>query len=469
MRQFQWSILIAVSAALLLAAGPLWAQTRPDAGLPGDDEIRQVLLQRIDTMKQGVGIVVGIIEPAGQRVIAYGQLNQDDAHPLNGDTVFEIGSATKVFTSLLLADMAQKGEVALDDPVSKYLPPGVKMPQRGGKSITLVDLSTHTSGLPRLPDNLFILNPNNPYAFYPVPLLYDFLSHYQLQRDIGSEYEYSNLGGGLLGHVLSLRAGMEYEQLVRSRICKPLGMDSTVIKLTPELKARFAAGHGPDLTPRANWDFLSLPGAGALRSTVNDMLKFLDANLNEGKSPLGDAPAFMLKTRRPTGTPDQEIALGWMVEKKFGDEIIWHNGGTGGYRSFMGFRPKTKIGVVVLSNTFTDAGVDDIGRHLLDSRFPTIKPAAEHREIAIDQKLLDTYVGKYPLAPNFVLTITHEGDRLFAQATGQPKYQIFPEGPRAFFYKVVDAQITFEVDKTGRATKLVLHQNGNDLPGLRTE
>ena len=162
--------------------------------------------------------MVGVIEPQGRRVVAYGSLNQGDPRPLNGDTIFEIGSVTKVFTSLLLADMVQRGEVALADPVAKYLPADVKVPERGGRVITLVDLSTHTSGLPRMPSNFHPKDPANPYADYTVEQLYQFLSSYQLTRDIGSQFEYSNLGGGLLGQALARRAGMDYEALVRSRI-----------------------------------------------------------------------------------------------------------------------------------------------------------------------------------------------------------------------------------------------------------
>ena len=210
-------------------------------GLASDADIRQILVDRIDQQHQSVGIVVGVIGPEGRRVIAYGHLEKGDPRPLNGDTIFEIGSVTKVFTSLLLADMVQRGEVALADPVAKCLPPVAKMPERNRRSIALVDLATHTSGLPRLPTNMSPKDPNNPYADYSVEQLYRFLSRYQLSRDIGSQYEYSNLGGGLLGYVLALRAGMTYEALVESRICKPLEMNSTRITLTPEMKARLAA------------------------------------------------------------------------------------------------------------------------------------------------------------------------------------------------------------------------------------
>lgn len=454
---------------LVLAVVMLFAfadgQSAPKPAVPSDADVRQILVDRIDLQHQSVGIVVGVIGPEGRRVIAYGHLEKGDSRPLNGDTVFEIGSETKVFTSLLLADMVQRGEVALGDPVAKYLPPGAKMPERNGRSITLVDLATHTSGLPRLPTNMSPKDPANPYADYSVEQLYQFLSRYQLTRDIGSQYEYSNLGGGLLGHVLALRAGMSYETLVESRICTPLDMNSTRITLTPEMKARIAAGHNAALDTVENWDLPTLAGAGALRSTANDMLTFIAANLGYTKSPLATAMAAMRKERRPTGQPGLEMALGWHIFTTGGTEIIWHNGGTGGYRSFMGFDPKARVGVVLLSNAETSAGVDDIGRHLLDPSVPLLTPPKEHKQVTADPKLFDGYVGRYQLAPNFIMTITRDGDHLFEQATGQPKFEIFPEGDRDYFLKVVDAQITFVNDSHGHATELILHQNGRDAHG----
>lgn len=464
------AFLVFALAAILPVANVL-AQPLPDSSVLPDAEIRKILIERIDTGRQGVGIVVGVIEPKGRRVVAYGALGKDDKRPLNGDTVFEIGSVTKVFTSLVLADMVQRGEVALTDPIARYLPADVKVPQRGGHAITLQDLSTQTSGLPRLPANFSPKDPANPYADYSADNLYQFLSAYELTRDIGSQYEYSNLGVGLLGHVLARRAGADYEALVTSRICRPLEMTSTRIALTPEMKARFAVGHNDQLKPVPNWDFQALAGCGALRSSANDLLAFLAANLGYTKSPLAPAMAAMLKVRRPTGAPGLDIALGWHIFTGEGNEIIWHNGGTYGYRSFVGYDPKTRAGVVVLSNTFTAAGIDDIGLHLLDAKRPLIKaqPAKERKEAAVDPKLFDGYLGRYQLAPNFILTVTREGAHLFAQATGQGKAEIFPESEREYFYKVVDAQITFTTGNQGRATELTLHQNGQDMPAKRLE
>jgi serine-type D-Ala-D-Ala carboxypeptidase/endopeptidase len=433
-----------------------------------DAEIRKILVERIDARQQGVGIVVGVIEPTGRRIVSYGNFDRKEKRAVTGDTLFEIGSVTKVFTALLLADAVQRGEVALTDPVAQYLPPNTKVPERGGKKITLQDLATHTSALPRLPSNFTPKDPANPYADFTVAQLYEFLAGYELPRDIGAEYEYSNLGAGLLGHALARRAGMDYETLVRTRILTPLAMKSTAITLSDALKKRLAPGHDAQLERVPNWDLPTLAGAGALRSTANDLLNFVAAHLRITPSPLAPAITAMLAVRRPISS-GQQVALGWHIAQgPEGREIVWHNGGTGGYRSYIGFDAKNRTGVVVLANTFNTIGIDDIGQHLLDPASPLLEAAKPRKEVAVDPKVLDAYAGTYELAPKFALTITREGNRLFAQATGQQKAELFPESDKKFFYKVVEAQITFQTDDQGRATGLVLHQNG-DHPAKRVE
>ncbi len=468
-------MLLTIAGATLMAVSFVAAQSVPVAEIPSDADILRILAQRIDDEHQSVGIVVGVIDPTGRRVVTYGSLAKGDPRPLNGDTIFEIGSITKVFTSLLLIDAVERHEVALTDTVAKYLPTPVKMPERGGRSITLQDLSTHTSGLPRLPINMTPQDAANPYADYSVEQLYQFLSGYQLTRDIGAQYEYSNLGGGLLGHVLARRAGMDYEALVRSRITGPLGMSSTSISLSPAMAARFAVGHSPTLQPVANWDLPTLAGAGALRSSTNDLLMFLAATLGYSNTPLGPAMAAMTSVRRPTGVPELEVALGWHIFTANGKEIVWHNGGTAGYRTFMGYDPKARVGVVVLSNAGTLAGPDDIGRHLLDPQSPLLAqnapqltPLATRTEVAVASPTFDRYVGRYQLA-SVLLTITREGEHFFAQLTGQPKLEIFAESEKDYFLKIVDAQLTFETDAEGRATSVVLHQNGRDQRAKRID
>ncbi|HEY3927520.1 MAG TPA: serine hydrolase [Candidatus Koribacter sp.] len=458
--------LIIFLCALTLGVLPLAAQS--STAFPTDAQVRDLLVNRIDKDHQSVGIVVGLVDANGRRFVSYGKFDTAaDSRPVDPNTVFEIGSVTKVFTSLLLADMVQRGEVALTDPVAKYLPPTVKVPQRNGKQITLEDLATQSSGLPRLPSNLKPKDPTNPYADYSVDDLYAFLSSYELTRDPGSQYEYSNLGVGLLGHALARRAGMDYDKLVRTRILEPLGMKSSGIALTADEKSRFAVGHDATMKPYPYWDLPTLAGAGALRSTASDMLTFIAANLGYVKSPLAAAMAAQIAVRRPTGTAGLEIALGWHILNRDGHEIIWHNGGTGGFRSYVAFEPKSGRGVVLLSNASTTIGVDDIGQHLLNPNAALWQPLKEHKQVSIDPKIFDNYVGQYRLAPSLVLTVTHEGSQFFVQLTGQPKFELFPESDHDFFIKTVDAQITFQTDSQGHATALVLHQGGVDQTAAR--
>jgi len=436
------------------------------APVPGDTEIESILRARIDQAKQSPAIVVGIIDEAGSRIIGYGKLETGQARP-NGNTIFEIGSATKVFTALLLADMVERGEVSLDAPISQYLPRSVQVPTRNGRQITLLDLATHTSGLPRLPDNFSPKNPEDPYADYSVEAMYAFLSGYTLPRDIGAEYEYSNLAVGLEGHILALKAGTSYEALVLQRICRPLGMTNTQITLSPELKTRLAAGHNSAGQPVANWDLPTLAGAGALRSTANDLLKFLAVNLGLVKSDLWPAMKATHTARHSAGSPDMDIGLGWHISKKYGAGLIWHNGGTGGYHSFLGFDPNQKRGIVVLANSARR--IDDIGFHLLEPRhqLAQFQPAKERHTISLPPETLRRYVGQYELAPGVFFSLRLQTNHLMARLTGQSYTEIFPESETEFFYKVVNAQLSFVKSSDGKVKSLVLHQNGADQPASK--
>ncbi|WP_297691298.1 serine hydrolase [Phenylobacterium sp.] len=447
------------------------AQPPPAWVTPDDETIRRILIERIDTQKDGVAAVVGVVDAAGRRFVSYGPRSKAAPAPVDADTVFEIGSMTKVFTSLLLALAVQRGEVTLDEPIQKLLPASVHAPERNGHQITLIDLATHTSGLPRLPTNLKPKDPLNPYADYTVEDLYAFLNGYQLTRDPGSHYEYSNLGGGLLGHLLARRAGADYETLVRTRITGPLGMTSTAITLTPALRARMAQGYTAALEPTPNWDLPTLAGAGALRSTAADIATFLAAELGFKPTPLKAAMEAQLAPRRPGPAPNMQTALAWLISSIRGRQIVWHNGGTGGFRTFMGFDPQARVGVVVMTNAATSRGGDDIGLHLLSGYplMPAPPPRSIHHEITLPPEALQAFVGQYDFAPTASVFVTRDGDQLFAQLTGQGKARIFPETANNFFYKIVDAQLTFERGPDGRVTGLVLHQSGRTLRAVRVE
>jgi serine-type D-Ala-D-Ala carboxypeptidase/endopeptidase len=459
-------------ACVVLYVGQAPAQTTASSPgvAPSDAEIRRILAERIDVEKQGVGIVVGVIDSHGRRIVTYGAPEKGDQRPLDGDTLFEIGSITKVFTALLAADMAQRGEVKLDDPIQKYLPAAVKIPERGGKQITLIDLATHTSGLPRMPENFRPKDPSRPYADYTVDALYSFLSSYELRRDIGVKYVYSNLGFGLLGLGLAQRAGMDYEKLVVARICDPLGMTSTRITLSDSLRRRFAAGHTSDLVTVPEWEIPSLAGAGALRSSANDLLTFLAAMMGYTDNPLAAAQKKTLSIKRPTGAPFMETGMGWDIDTRGGSEIISKGGATAGYTSFIGYSPQSRVGVVALANTSAGEGTTDIGQHLLDARYPLWVPeSSPSSEPTLEAKVLDGYVGHYEMTPTFILAVTREGSQLYVQATNQPRFAVFPKSNAEFFYKVVDAQITFETDPQGHANTLILHQGGRDQKAKRID
>jgi CubicO group peptidase (beta-lactamase class C family) len=358
-------------AALFLAFVPcLGAQ---GASVPtSNGELLSLIQQRVDAGRN-TGIVVGVLRgSAAPLVAAYGNPGPG-AKPLDPDSVFEIGSITKVFTTTLLMDMADRGLVKLDDPVGKYLPSTVRVPSRNGRQITLVDLATHTSGLPRMMSNLKPADPGNPYGSYTVEQLYEFLSSHELARDVGAQYEYSNVGMGILGHVLALRAGKDYEELAAERILRPLGMTHTGITMTPWMKEHLAVGHNMAGAPVPAWDVRTIAGAGALRSTLTDMLTFARANLDARAGKLQSLMQQAHTARHPTGRPGLSVGLGWHIRESDDQTIVWHNGGTGGYRTWMGFDAKRGTAAVVLTNS--THGADDLGLTLLNpkSQIPTPK------------------------------------------------------------------------------------------------
>jgi D-alanyl-D-alanine-carboxypeptidase/D-alanyl-D-alanine-endopeptidase len=433
-----------------------------------DSAIRAIIKDRVDS-KRSSGIAVGVLDPDGHtRVFGYGA--SGTSRPIDANSVFEIGSITKTFTGTTLADMVVKGEVKLDDPVAKYLPSSAHVPSRNGREITLVDLATQSSGLPRMPTNFAPKDQTNPYADYTEQQAIDFVSSYQLTRDVGAKYEYSNLGMGLLGIALVRREGTSYEALVRKHVLDPLGMSDTRVVFTPSMRERLALGHSEGGEVVSNWDIPGLAGAGALRSTVNDMLKYLAANVDPAHSPIAAALEMAHVKRHGTDNPNLSLGLAWhILATPSGNSITWHNGGTGGYRTFIGFDPARHAGVVVLSNSNTS--VDDIGMHFVDPRMP-LAPApvkVTHTEITLAPTVLDRYVGEYELAPNFHIVVTREGNALYGQPTGQDKVQLFAEKEDGFFLKVVEAQIVFTKDSSGNVTGLVLKQNGQESPGKKVK
>jgi D-alanyl-D-alanine-carboxypeptidase/D-alanyl-D-alanine-endopeptidase len=454
-------------AAQLTASRSADAMVRSTVSLLPDSAVATILRQRVASGKTP-GIVVGILDATGPRFISDGSGAPGPA-TLDSATLFEIGSITKTFTSAILADMVVRGEVRLEDPVAALLPPGTRVPAGPDRQITLVDLATHFSGLPRLPNNLSPRDINNPYVDYTPEKLYAFLAAHELRRAIGASFEYSNLGAGLLGHALALRAGTDYETLVRRRVLEPLGMRDTKITLTPADSARLAAGHNAGGRVVPAWDLASLQGAGALRSTAADMLRYLSANIDAhvdsaSRAPLATALRLTHEPRHSLGA-GADIGLAWgRATTQSGAAIYSHDGGTGGHRSFAAFDPARRVAVIVLSASASD--VNDIGRHLLDNSYPLVR---ERVAITLPPESLAGLVGEYALTPQFHITVTLEGGQLYLQATGQPRFPIYAESENSFFLRVVEAVVTFTRGSDGKATSLTLHQGGSSTPGPRVK
>jgi CubicO group peptidase (beta-lactamase class C family) len=365
--------------------------------------VKQVLDRIVSpllTARKNIGLAVGVIAHDQRHIFGYGTLSNTRTDLIDGTTLFEIGSVTKVFTSMLLAGATEEGLVQLDDRLCDLLPEFANLP----RDMTLRRLATHTSGLPRLPSNLMRSqrkNPQNPYEAYTSADLLAYLAEYkpkQRRKPTSTEVcSYSNLGFGLLGHVLAQRIGTSYEELVVSRICDKLGMSDTRMTLSPEQRERFATAHTRRGKPILHWDITALAGAGALRSTTCDMLKFITASLGDTQVSLEkvlhacrtvyvDIPpprgihgmvARWRKRRLSDFGPPVSRALGWFLSRLEPGEhkVYWHNGATGGHCAFVGFVKQSHTGVVVLSNRersqydrfFRALSIEDIGFRLLKS------------------------------------------------------------------------------------------------------
>jgi CubicO group peptidase (beta-lactamase class C family) len=431
------------------------------------DEIAAILEARLSGKPADVGLVVGVVDADGRRIVCRGGTGRPDGGPPDGDTLFEIGSATKAFTGLLLADMAERGEIALGDPVQSFLPADVRLARLNGRPITLAALASHTSGLPHDADNYAPRDPANPFADYTVTRFYEFLHRWHPKDGAAGVHQYSNVGMGLLGHAMALRAGADFETLIRIRIAEPLGMQSTVITVAPPLADRFAGGHDFDGRPRVHTDVPVIEGAGALRSTTDDLLAFLAAELGLVETPLTGAMSAQLSARCPTGRADFQFqALGWGVSTDPGGEVAWHTGRTTGFRSFLGFDRSRGVGVVVLGNQATPGAGEDIGFHLLTGR--PLDPVLPRLVADVGPEVLRACEGRYQLSPSVEVAVKAADGRLVFR-TGERRHVLYPESATTFFMKQFDVQTRFELTADGRAAALVLTENGRDRRAPRVD
>ena len=404
------------------------------------------------------GMAVGIVDRSGVIEMYFGGVRHSGAtEPIDADTVFEIGSISKVFTTYLLAQAVAEGRVSLSDPVQDHLPEHVQLMLRDGEPITLEHLATHTSGLARMPSNFAPADPENPYADYEVEAMYEHLSTVLPERAPGGSPEYSNLGMGLLGHVLERCEGVEYEQLVIDRIGRPLQMEDTSCTPSGPLLTQLAGAHD-GLRPISAWDIPTLEGAGDINSTLRDMLRFAAANLDQSDA-LRTRLLHQCHEPRVDAVQDGvRIGLGWHLLGDADRPVIWHNGATGGFTAFLGFSPALGRAVVVLSNSGVRVS-SRLGLHLLEEVDELPLPF-----IPEEERSLSDYAGVYQMEGQAMrCTVTVDHGQLVAQLTGQPAQSVFPSAKNEFSFRSVPARIEFEPGPEGGFDQMVLYQNALTL------
>jgi CubicO group peptidase (beta-lactamase class C family) len=449
---------VAFAAVLLSSALPIRAADSPSP-------LASALDRAARDLPQG-GFAAAEVSAGGVTYRAAGRIGGPEGVPPE-KLIFEIGSITKWFTGLLLAQATLDGKVALDDPIARHLPADLRLdPSVAG--ITLVQLATHTSGLPRLPDNLRPAMPADPYADYTVERLYAYLRSAKVSGNAPHAVDYSNLGVGLLGHILARVYGVSYAELVRQKISGPLGLTDTVLTLEAEQRGRFVPAHSgtQKVLP---WEFDALAGAGALRSTATDLAKFAQA-LCDDNSPI--APAWRLAREKRASGSLGDVGLGVFSRTTPAGSVYSHGGGTGGYRSHLEVSPATRTAtVVLLNNDSPEPGnlVAASQRGNAPTAGAKAAPADTPTEVPIAAAELAAFTGTYSIdARGKFSVVVDEQGRLRIRLTGQAFLPVAYMGGDRFFAKAVAAQFQFARDAAGKVSAVTLHQNGREVPATRT-
>jgi CubicO group peptidase (beta-lactamase class C family) len=439
---------LAASAALGACASA--GVQAPAAPTGPDAEAAALLAARIDVQRRGTGGALAIVRDRRLSFAAHGTDRLENGAPLTADTPFQIASITKIFTAFLLADAVARGEVALEDAFTPAL-------NYEGRAITLLDLATHTSGLPLRPPSRADRSQDNPYAGYSEADLVADLTAARLTRAPGERFEYSNFGYALLGWALSQRTGRSYEQLLADRILRPLGMRDTTLTPSAAMRARMVQGYDTEFAPMQAWDFGALAPAGGLYSTLSDLPKFLGLWTGD-HGRMSVAARSMLSPSRPGADEETHMALGWRVRTRNGKSIAWSNGSGGGVRSFMAFGLADHAGVIAFANMSTGVGVDDIGMHVLDPSEPVdVAPIPVRPAIHVAPALLDQYAGTYTHTPDDTVTIIRTEGGLAIQQ-GAQQINLFAETERLFFIREVNVTLEFAAPEGGRSPSFVLTQ-----------
>ncbi|MCK7593423.1 serine hydrolase domain-containing protein [Pseudomarimonas salicorniae] len=432
-------------------------------GMAMDDAaLAAKLASRLDGDRTGACFAAAVIDAGGvSRAVACA--DPDRAGKLDAATAFEIGSVSKTFNGLLLQQLVEAGKLSLDDPAERHLPEGVSLSRHGEAPITLRHLLTHTSGLPSLAPGWQIRDPSNPYRDIDRKALYAGLDGLRPRRAPGEAFEYSNLGAMLLSDIIGRVAGKHFDALVAEQVFAPLGMRSFVGK--PPKGVERVTGHLPNGESTSAWDFdPALAGVGGVRASLDDMVRYLEAQMGRRESPLD---ASIRASQQPVHVEGQPpMAMGWMIAPLNGARVLAHEGGTGGFSSFVAFRADRSRGVVVLSDTAMTSlgGLGSVGLHLLDERVPLGEP---RRVASPPVELLDKLAGDWRLEGGLKMSLRQRDGALEIQAEGQPAFEMRYDSAGDFYPLAFDAVLRPQVN--GERVGFIWLQGGAATPASRIE
>lgn len=424
-----------------------------------DDALAGLVRQRLQGDRTGACMAVAVIEK--ERVARTWQCADDRDLPRIGPNVaFEIGSVSKTMTAALLADLILQGKGALDDPLSAWLPEGTRVPDHQGRPILLRHVVTHTAGLPALPSRLGATRMDDPYANLDEAALLASLGDVTLNAAPGSRFEYSNFASTLLSYAVARRAGSDLGTLLRERLFSPLGMRHAHLGAAPA-GIRAATGHTPNRKPAAAWNFATdLAGVGGVRATLEDMTHYVRGQL--GRPETAVTPALRLTQERLLPRPP--MAMNWMLLRVADRVVHVHEGGTGGFSSFVSFDKERQRGVVILSDTAWNSigNLGSLGLHLIDDSFPL---GAPRRQATPDAALLDALAGEWELAGGIRMTLRRRGDALEIQAAGQGAHLMAYDSAGDFYPHDFDALL--RPQRTADGHEFTWMQMGGAMPAKR--
>lgn len=445
-------------ALTLVAAG---ASVFTPAHAMTEDALAGVVRQRLHEDRTGACMAVAVVE-AGTVARTYQCAQAKDAARIGPDTAFEIGSVSKTMTAALLADLIDQGKGSLDDPLSAWLPEGTKLPDYQGKPILLRHVVTHTSGLPALPARMAAPDMADPYAKLDEAALLASLGDVTLTTAPGTKFEYSNFASMVLSYAVARRAGTDMETLLKQRLFAPLGMRSAYVNTAPA-GVRAAVGHTPNARAASAWHFqTNLAGVGGVRATLDDMVRYVQGQLGAASTPI--SAALQRSQQKVSDTPP--MAMNWMLMPVAGRTVHVHEGGTGGFSSFVSFDKDKQRGVVILSDTTWNSigSLGSLGLHLVDASFPLGTP---RREATPDGALLDALVGEYRLPSGMKMTLRRKGDTLEVQAAGQGAYAMGYDSAGDFYPREFDAVL--RPQRTADGQTFTWMQMGGVMPAKRID